>query len=122
MNLRSKRAVLSILSGMIAGLLMAIFFKPVCWGPLVGVLIGAYLAKVSSPQEGAIVGAIVVVPIGIYAFMQIPADASSKTTFDIIRNVLGLFLGLGLVAAAGALYGSIVGMLFQAIKKKSGSP
>ncbi|MGE5374763.1 MAG: hypothetical protein ACM3XO_06870 [Bacteroidota bacterium] len=122
MNLRSKRAILSILLGVIAGLLMAIFLKPVCWGPLVGVLLGAYLAKASSPQEGAIVGAIVAVPIGIYAFLQIPADPSSKTTFDIIRNVLGLFLGLGLVAAAGALYGSIVGMLFQAIKKKRRSP
>ena len=118
MILKSKQTIFSIFAGIIVGLLISIFFKPTCLGPLVGVFVGAYLAKVSSPKEGAIIGAIVLLPIGIYTYLQIPSEAIAKTTVGILGNIVGLVLGLLLVSGIGALYGLIIGKLFQITKKE----
>jgi len=118
MILKSKQTIFSILAGIIVGLLVSIFLKPTCWGPAVGVFFAAYLAKVSSPKEGAIIGTIVLLPIGIYAFLQIPAEAIAKTTIGIFGNIIGLIAGLLLAAGIGALYGLIIGKLFQITKEK----
>lgn len=118
MNLKSKQIIFSILAGMIVGLLVSVFLKPTCWGPLVGVFVAAYSAKVSSPKEGAIIGAIVLIPIGIYTFLQLPAELWAKNTSGILGNIVGLVLGLLLVSGIGALYGSIIGKLFQITKDK----
>ena len=118
MNIKSKQTIFSILAGMIVGLLVSIFLRPTCWGPLIGVFVAAYLAKVSSPKEGAIIGAIVLVPIGIYALLQIPVEAIAGTTVGKLGNLVGLVLGILLVSCVGALYGLIIGKLFQVTKNK----
>lgn len=118
MSLKSKPTIFSILAGIIVGLLISIFLKPTCWGPLIGVFVAAYLAKVSSPKEGAIIGAIVSLPIGIYALLQIPSQAIAKTTLGLLGNIAGLVLGLLFVSGIGALYGLIIGKLFQFTKTK----
>ena len=119
MKIKSKQTIFSILAGMIVGLLVFIFLRPTCWGPLVGVFVAAYFAKVSSPKEGAIIGAIVLIPIGMYGILQIPADETTNDTASTIGTIVGMLLGLGLLSGIGALYGMIIGKLFQMKKDKT---
>jgi hypothetical protein len=116
MKLKSKQTILSLLAGIIVALLIAIFLRPACWGPLVGIIVSAYLAKVSSPREGAIVGAIIAIAIDIYAVLQFPVQAIAKTNIGLLGNFVGLVLSLLLASGVGALYGLIIGKLFQFMK------
>src|SRR5215207_3290414 len=104
---------------MIVGLLVSVFLRPTCWGPLVGVFVAAYFAKVSSPKEGAIIGAIVLIPIGMYGVLQFPADETTNDTASTIGTIVGMLLGLVLLSGIGALYGMIIGKLFQMKKDKT---
>ncbi len=118
MKIKSKKFILSTLAGMIIGLLVSIFLRPTCWGPIVGVFIAAYLNKVSSPKEGAIVGAIVLTPIGIYATFQALIQTDVQDDTGILATILIFILANVLVPGIGALYGLIIGKLFQLTKDK----
>ena len=114
MNITSKRSIFSILIGSFIGVVI-----PTCWGPLIGVFVAAYLARVSTPKEGAKIGAIVVLPIIIaYFALQFPVQNIAGDNSEKLGNLLGLFLGLLLAAGVGALYGLIIGKLFQLTRDK----
>jgi hypothetical protein len=117
MNITSKRSIFSILAGMIVSLLVLISLRPTCLGPLLGVFVAAYLAKVSSPKEGAPIGAIIFVPIGLYYALQIKISQElANEPLQLLTYVLGLLVGFLLICGLGALYGLIVGRLFQFTK------
>jgi len=117
-NFKSKQFFFSILAGIIVGLLVSIFLKPMCWGAIVGVFAAAYLAKVSSPKDGAIVGAIVLVPISIYTFSLGIAQSSVTEKMGITGIFLVFILGVISESGIGALFGLIIGKLFQITKDK----
>ncbi len=119
MNIPSKRSIFSILAGTMIGLLVSIFLSPNCWGLLIGVSVATYLAKVSSPKEGAIVGTIALAPIGLYLALQIAiSQGFANEPLHILGNVLGLLVVFLFICAIGAIYGLILGKLFQLIKNK----
>jgi hypothetical protein len=118
MKLTSKQTLLSLLAGITIAVLFFLFLRPACWGPLVGVFMAAYLAKVSSPKEGASIGAIVLVPIGILSILQFPVDALSKDPMGRLGNIVGAILVLLTAPGIGAVYGLIIGKLFQMRKNK----
>jgi len=118
MNIKSKRFIFSILTGMIIGLLISILVRPICVAPIIGVFVAASLANASSPKEGAIIGAIVLVPIEIYVALQVTSQGIPDDPVGKLGNLLGIFLSLVLLSGIGALYGSILGKLFQLIKDK----
>ena len=105
-----------MLTGMIIGLLASVFLRPTCWGPLIGVFVASYLGNVSSPKEGATIGAIVLVPIGIYAAWQYSTQTIAENLTELIGNIVGLVLGILLGSGIGAVYGLIIGKLFQLTK------
>ena len=118
MKITSKRSIYSILAGAIVGLLVYTFLRPTCWGPIVGVFVATYLAKVSSAKEGAKIGALVLLPIGFYWYLQLPALIIAKDTVGKLANLLGVLVGLLLISGVGALYGLVLGKLFQITKDK----
>jgi len=119
MDITSRRSILSILAGVSVGLLVSTFLKSVCWGPLIGVFLAAYLAKVPTPKEGAKIGAVVLVPFQmVYAALHYPAESIAKDTAGKLGNLLGVLLAVAFMAAVGALYGFIIGKLFQLAKDK----
>ena len=118
MNITSKQSVLSILVGIIVGLLVFIFLRPSCWGPLIGVFVAAILAKVTTPKHGAIVGMIVLAAIGLYSSVQIAmTQGLANDPIKLLANLLGLFIGLLVFCGVGALYGLMLGKLFQLTRK-----
>ena len=118
MNIKPKRFILSTLAGMIVGLLIAILVRPICLAPIISVFVAASLANASSPKEGAIIGAIALVPIYIYAVTQVAAQGISDDPVGKFGYLLGLCIGFVIFSSIGALYGSILGKLFQLIKNK----
>jgi hypothetical protein len=118
MSLTSKRSIFSILTGIIVGALVSTFIRPTCWGPLIAVLAATYVANVSTPKEGARIGAIVLLPIGVYWYLQMPSLFTATNSTGMLGNLLGLVLGLLLISGVGALYGLILGKLLQLRKNK----
>jgi hypothetical protein len=118
MNIKSKQFLFSILAGMIVGLLVSIFLTPTCWGAVIGVFVAAYMAKVSSPKEGAIVGAIVLVPIAIYGTIQTAFQTNVVDEIGIFTTILVFLLVVVLISGIDALYGLVIGKLFQLTKDK----
>ena len=118
MNIKPKRFILSTLAGIFIGLLLSILVRPICLAPIIGVFVAASLANASSPKEGAIIGAIVLVPIYIYTVMQVASQGIADNPVGIFGNLLGICLSFVLFSGIGALYGSILGKLFQLIKNK----
>jgi hypothetical protein len=118
MNITSKRSIFSILVGIIIGVLVSMFLRPTCLAPLIAVFVAVYAAKVSTPKEGAKIGAIVLLPIGIYWYLQLPALIIAKDSVGKLGNLVGVLLGLLFISGVGALYGLMLGKLFQITKSK----
>lgn len=118
MNIKTKKSIFSILAGVIVGLLVYTFLRPTCWRPIVGVFLAAYFAKVSAPKEGAVIGALVLAPMGVYAFLQSLTQATANDNRGILVIVFALLLILVFASGLGALYGLLIGKLFQLTRNK----
>ena len=118
MSITSKRSIFSVLGGVIVGLLVYTFLRPTCWGPIVGVFLAAYLAKVSSAKEGALIGALVLAPMGIYSSLQTLLQTTANPDRSILVIPFAIILVVVLASGLGALYGSVIGKLFQLTKDK----
>jgi peptidoglycan/LPS O-acetylase OafA/YrhL len=117
MKLKSKRTFLALLVGVIIGVLITFFITPRSLGTIIGVAIGAYLAKVKSPKQGAIFGAIILIPIGI--FLCIIANMQTKTIESLgwLKTIPYLLLVVAILSGIGALYGLLIGKIFQVINR-----
>jgi len=120
MTLKSKRSILSILSGMAVCLLFTIF-SPAKWlAPIFGIATTLYIAKVSTAKQGALFGALVPIPAGIYA--AVLSVISIQQTADHPVNFWSLFLGavIGVIflMLAGTIFGLILGKMIQHLTKK----
>ena len=87
---------------MIIGLLISILVRPICLAPIISIFVAASLANASSPTEGAIIGAIVLVPIDIYAVMQVTSQSIADDPVGKFGNLLGICLSFVLFSGIGA--------------------
>ena len=108
MKIKSKQFILAMLIGMMVGLLLTIFIRPVDLGAVIAVFAAVYLAKVSSPKEGALVGGIVLIPTGIYVTIQVAILNKELEIFGLPVTILIGFITLLLMSGLGALIGLIV--------------
>lgn len=123
MNIKSKQSILALLAGMIAGLLFTVFVPPACWGMVLGVFVAAYFARVSSPEDGAVVGAIALIPVGIYLSFQGVIQAKFLENIGMLATLpiffIILVIAIVLISVIGALFGLVIGKLFQITKDKN---
>ena len=118
MNIASRRFIGAIIAGIFIGLLEAAFVAPSIWAFAAAIMAASKLASVSCPREGAVVGAIVMLPVGLATILlqpQVQALEPSASTLAI----LGAASTLGVVAfgIAGALSGLGIGKLLQITKE-----
>ena len=111
-----RRYTLSILAGVLISVLISFFLKTICWEPFISVFVAVYLAKVATPKEGALIGAIVFLPVGIVFALLQPADLAAGIA-ETFANFLVLFLTILIVSGVGAVYGLILGTLLKFTKK-----
>jgi len=103
-------------------MLMTLFLKPTCLGLLFGVIIASVVADVSSPKEGAVLGALIPIPLIIFTIIPaiININQASKVGsifLLILVDILGSIIAFGLVSAVGALIGLGIGKFLQSRKK-----
>ncbi|MGE5071891.1 MAG: hypothetical protein ACM3MF_00545 [Anaerolineae bacterium] len=118
MNIVSRRFVGAILAGIFIGLLEVLFVAPSAWAYLAGIMAAATLASVSCPREGAVVGTIVMLPVGLASILlqpQVQALEPSASTLVILG--LASTLGIVVFGAIGALSGLGIGKLLQITKE-----
>lgn len=118
MVIKSQRFLLAILVGMLIGVTLTIFLPPACFGMLVGVGVAAYIAKAASPKEGALVGAIVMIPIGIYVILWTNAQTKTIQSMGWLAALPFVFLAWLLTLGLGALCGLLVGLLLRFTRNK----
>jgi hypothetical protein len=116
MKITSKQSILALLVGMTAGLLLTIFIRPVDLGAVIAVFAAVYLARASSLKEGALLGAIVLIPAGIYVTIQVAVLNRELEIFGLPVTILVSFITVLLVSGLGALIGLIFGKIFQVTK------
>ncbi|MGA7604807.1 MAG: hypothetical protein WCA79_02705 [Anaerolineales bacterium] len=99
--------------------MITILIQTSFWGALIGLIVAAYLANVSFPKEGAIVGAIIVIPDGVRHFVQAAIQLRYLDKHGLLATLLVFLVGAMLVSGIGAVNGLIIGKLFQTGKKKN---
>src|SRR5687768_62519 len=88
MNINSIPFLRGTLAGILVSfIIFAILGVPPCLAPILGITVACYVAKVVTPQDGAITGAIVPIPLWIYFIFQIaqpgPISPNPYTIFMI---------------------------------------
>ncbi len=117
MDFKSKRTWLGILAGMVVTVVCGLL-RFSCWGVLLGVSAGAYVADISSPKQGAVMGALSMLPLGVvYLFQMQQQVVYDFNHFPLITIVQIIALPI-LFAALGALLGTLTGFGFRAAKRK----
>jgi len=116
---RLIRPLLALLAGMLVGVLVSTFIRPTCWGPILGVLLSCFLAKVDSLRHGALLGSITTVPIALYASLPSALQTLSQENLSPILNILALLLAALFAAGLGALYGVASAFLLQETRKRN---
>jgi hypothetical protein len=115
--LKSKRVWLGILAG-IAVTVTTGFFRLTCLSVFLGVIVAAYVSQVSGPKQGAVVGAIVILPLGVLYLLQMQTEVIYGFAHFPATTILQLLLVPLLFAAVGALFGAIMGLIIRALKGK----
>jgi hypothetical protein len=104
--------------GIFIGLLETAFVAPNGWAFVAGIMAASTLASVSCPREGAIVGTIVMLPVGLATILlqpQVQALEPSASTLVILGAASTL--GVVVFGAAGALSGLGIGKLLEITKE-----
>jgi hypothetical protein len=83
-----------------------------------GVGVAVYLAKASSSKGGAIIGAIVLLPIGIIFSIQSLYLQETQYHLGVFTKVLFTIVGIMICSIVGALYGMILSKLFQKVNSR----
>jgi hypothetical protein len=118
-NIRSKLFVTSVLVGMAVGVALTVFVLPIRLGALLGVLVAAYLAKAQTPKDGALIGMVAVIPLGIYAAISSVNQTNAMASLGILGAITYGFVNIVFMEGIGAIYGLIIGKIFQWTRGRS---
>ena len=117
---KSQRFGFAILVGIVLNLAFTLFIQIACWGPMISVLVAAYLARVTTPKDGALSGAIVFIPSSMVLVIKTIVQSNTVSEvglpLTVVAGLIGLLFGTGL----GGLFGFIVGKIFELAKDKIG--
>ena len=119
MKIRSKRFLFAILTGTTVGLLITIFTPPTCLGALAGIAVSIYLTKAETPKDGAIIGTIIMVPIGLCITILLNQQTRTTEQYGIIGSIPIFLLTTAFASGIGALFGLIIGFMVQKAKAKN---
>jgi hypothetical protein len=113
MKIISKRLILATLAGIVAGILVGVFIYPGFWGILVGVVLSVSLANVTSRSEGTLVGAITLLPIGVFLSTRYSLQTGLLDQYSLVWKIV---LYLFEIIFFGGL-GALMGLLFRWLLK-----
>jgi hypothetical protein len=112
----SQRFVIAVLAGIILNLAFTFFIQIACWGSLISVIAAVYLAKVKTPRDAAIIGAVVFVPSSVVLVIQAIMRQSAIDEVGLPLTILAGFVGLLVGVVLGGLFGFVVGKVLEFVK------
>ena len=118
MDFKSRRFILGVLAGTAVGVAF-VLLKVTCWSPLLAVFVAAYVVDAPGPKDGSMVGALVALPIWAAMLLQSAAQLMGQFPQSPLALILEVLLGAMLMSALGALYGSVIGLIFRATRRKT---
>ena len=112
MRIFSVRTTIALVASVALSLLLLIYVSksPYIFG--LALVLGAYLARLSSFKAGLVFGTIAAVPLGVYLALNGLAPADSDE-FSVILNAILLIL-------LGGIYCGVVTWLIQSLKRGKG--
>jgi hypothetical protein len=118
-KIKSKRVFLGTLVDIVIGVLVTIFIRPSCWGPIVGVILSVFLANLESLKSSAIVGAITMIPIGICGSLLTNQQTKFLEHISPWLIIPIFIFAVALDAGIGSLYGLVIGFLMKKVKERN---
>ena len=114
MIIKSKRLLLALFAGMVLSLLITILLpKTGCLGFMAGVLVSILLAKTGTPKKDTLLGAMTVIPAGLYIIYYTNLQTMTIQNLGLLRSLPGILLTVLLVLGLGALIGLILGFVIR---------
>jgi hypothetical protein len=119
MKIISKRLILATLAGIVAGILVGVFSYPGCWGILVGVVLSVSLANVTSRSEGTLVGAITLLPIGVFLSTRYSLQTGLLDQYSLVWKIVLYLFEIIFFGGLGALMGLLFRWLLKFTRQKN---
>jgi hypothetical protein len=113
MSYRSQRFSFAILVGIVLNLAFTFFIQIACWGPMISVIVAAYLTRLTNPKEGTVIGAIVFLPSSVVLVIQTITRTDTVGEIGLLLTILAGFIGVGFGVGLGGLFGFLVGKIFD---------
>jgi hypothetical protein len=119
MKIISKRLILATLAGIVAGILVGVFIYPGFWGILVGVVLSVSLANVTSRSEGTLVGAITLLPIGVFLSTRYSLQTGLLDQYSLVWKIVLYLFEIIFFGGLGALMGLLFRWLLKFTRQKN---
>lgn len=113
MRSKLQRFVIAVLAGIIFNVAFTFFIRIACWGPLISVILAAYLAGVSTPKDGALTGEIVFMPSSSVIIIQTMNRMNTVSEIGLPLTIVAGFIGFSVGSLLGGLFGLVVGKFFE---------
>jgi len=111
----SYRTLFGLLAGIVTALIYIIFFRqPGLYTPILSLIIASWISKLSMPKHLAGLGAIISVPAGIAAIIQIILKETH--TLD-IPTIIGIYLNASFIFIGYFLYFVLIGFVCAQLLK-----
>ncbi len=120
MIIPSKRFLLALLAGMALGLLITVLLpKAGCLGFMTGVLVSILLTKTGTPKKDILMGAITVIPAGLYVVCYTNLQTKSTENYGLLGSLPAILITALLILALAAMIGLVLGFVIR--KTNSGN-
>ncbi|MFN2194775.1 MAG: hypothetical protein ACK2UW_01460 [Anaerolineales bacterium] len=112
------RLLLAALVSMVVSILLIALVRPAAIGLFAGLIAAAWVARVHSTSDGALVCSVAALPAGVYFGIQAGLDYPNPTgVAEPIIMVAAPLLGAVAYAALGSLFGALIGFLVNLAQK-----
>jgi hypothetical protein len=114
-----SRLLLGALVAGLVSLLVSALLRPAAIGVAAGLLAAAWVTRIEGPSDGALVCSVAAIPIGLYFGLQVGqtyplAPDQSRLAILLAGPILG---ALG-YAAAGSLFGAVLGLIVRLFRHR----
>jgi hypothetical protein len=114
MNINWARLLLAAAVSLVVFLLLAALIKPAAIGVLAGLYAALWVAQISGPWDGSLVGAAALLPAGLfYGYQSGQGYLTTTGLSEFFFLILAAILGAAAYAVLGGLIGAFTGLMVR---------
>jgi hypothetical protein len=113
------RLLFAMLVSLIVSILLIALVRPAAIGFIAGLIAAAWVVRINTPSDGALVCSVAAIPAGVYyGFQAVPGYANPTGLPGPLLAVAGPLLGAIAFAALGSLLGAFLGLMVSLAQKE----